>query len=54
MQQHAEPPALLPEVSSGAFISLQGIVIAKLVSISTVPSTASLLLPCFDLLRNLT
>lgn len=47
-------PALLPEVSSGAFISLQGIAVAKHISISVVPNTASLLLPCFDVLRNLT
>lgn len=48
------PPALLPEVSSEAFISLQGLAVEKHVSISAVPSTASLLLSCFDVLRNLT
>lgn len=33
------PPAMYPEVPSGAFISLQGIAVAKHVSISALPST---------------
>lgn len=43
------PPAMYPEVPSGALISLQGIAVAKHVSISALPSTvfiASFLLWC--------